>query len=157
MVHFFYFLWHLNHCPETVSRISNSEWRVQTICAQFCGLSISSVKSKVCLFIFIPWSNWEVCAKVSPAGVCRVDTKCLGVSGAAHKKWFSILPQAHRAYVSTSPVNPEDFSVVLRARKRIEEGEEITIHYVSPMMGLIKRKQSIEEEWYFKCRWASHW
>jgi len=49
-------------------------------------------------------------------------------------------------------VNPEDFSVVLRARKRIEEGEEIAIHYVSPMMGLIKRKQSIEEEWYFKCR-----
>lgn len=49
-------------------------------------------------------------------------------------------------------VNPEDFSVVLRARKRIEEGEEITIHYVSPMQGLLKRKQSIEEEWYFKCR-----
>jgi len=49
-------------------------------------------------------------------------------------------------------VNPEDFSVVLRARKRIEEGEEIAIHYVSPMQGLLKRKQSIEEEWYFKCR-----
>ena len=45
--------------------------------------------------------------------------------------------------------------MVLRARKRIEEGEEIAIHYVSPMMGLIKRKQSIEEEWYFKCRWYS--
>ena len=42
--------------------------------------------------------------------------------------------------------------MVLRARKRIEEGEEITIHYVSPMQGLLKRKQSIEEEWYFKCR-----
>ena len=41
---------------------------------------------------------------------------------------------------------------MLRARKRIEEGEEIAIHYVSPMQGLLKRKQSIEEEWYFKCR-----
>jgi len=51
-------------------------------------------------------------------------------------------------------VNPEDFSVVLRARKRIEEGEEIAIHYVSPMQGLLRRKQSIEEEWFFKCRCA---
>ena len=54
--------------------------------------------------------------------------------------------------IQLSPVNPEDFSVVLRARKRIEEGEEIAIHYVSPMQGLLRRKQSIEEEWFFKCR-----
>ena len=86
--------------------------------------------------------------------VCTVDTN-VSLSRLTPEKLFCRLPQAHPAvlpYLSISPVNPEDFSVVLRARKRIEEGEEIAIHYVSPMQGLLKRKQSIEEEWYFKCR-----
>lgn len=51
-------------------------------------------------------------------------------------------------------VNPEDFSVVLRARRKIEEGEEITIQYVPPCYGVPKRKLEIESEWFFKCRCA---
>ena len=51
-------------------------------------------------------------------------------------------------------VNPEDFSVVLRARRKIEEGEEITIQYVPPCYGVPKRKLEIETEWFFKCRYT---
>ena len=51
-------------------------------------------------------------------------------------------------------VNPEDFSVVLRARRKIEEGEEITIQYVPPCYGVPKRKLEIESEWFFKCRYT---
>ena len=48
-------------------------------------------------------------------------------------------------------VNPDDFSVVLRARKSILEGEEITISYVPPVYGLPKRKLYLASDWYFDC------
>jgi len=49
-------------------------------------------------------------------------------------------------------VNIDDFSVTLRARRLIEEGEEITISYLPTIFGVPKRKTHIEEEWYFQCR-----
>jgi len=51
-------------------------------------------------------------------------------------------------------VNIEDFSITLRARRRIEEGEEITISYLPSIFGVPKRKTHLEEEWYFQCRCA---
>ena len=51
-------------------------------------------------------------------------------------------------------VNPEDFTVVLRARQNILEGEEITISYVPPVYGLHKRKLDLANEWYFDCSCA---
>lgn len=49
-------------------------------------------------------------------------------------------------------VSPDDLSVVLRARRLIEEGEEITISYVPTIFGQPKRRQHINEEWYFDCK-----
>ena len=54
------------------------------------------------------------------------------------------------SFLSVS-VNPDDFSVVLRARKSILEGEEITISYVPPVYGLPKRKLYLASDWYFDC------
>merc|ERR1711874_684017 len=47
--------------------------------------------------------------------------------------------------------NPADLSVVLRARREILEGEEITINYIPPIYGLPKRKLELANEWYFHC------
>jgi hypothetical protein len=49
-------------------------------------------------------------------------------------------------------VSPDDLTVVLRARRGIRRGEEVTIQYVPPVHGLPKRTLIIEEEWFFKCR-----
>jgi len=49
-------------------------------------------------------------------------------------------------------VNPdEDFSVVLRAKREIFEGEEITIAYVPPTQGQPYRQLELYNEWYFEC------
>ena len=49
------------------------------------------------------------------------------------------------------PVNPEDYSVVLRARKKIQEGEEITRSYVPAVYGEPKRKQDLWKDWGISC------
>jgi hypothetical protein len=51
-------------------------------------------------------------------------------------------------------VNPEDFSVVLWARKNILEAEEITVSYVPSFYGIPKRKLNLANEWYFDCSCA---
>jgi len=49
-------------------------------------------------------------------------------------------------------VNPEDgFTVVLRAKRDIFEGEEITIQYVPPTLGNPKRQLELWNEWFFEC------
>ena len=49
-------------------------------------------------------------------------------------------------------VNPEDgFTVVLRAKRDIYEGEEITIQYVPPTLGNPKRQLELWNEWFFEC------
>ena len=49
-------------------------------------------------------------------------------------------------------VNTDEFSVVLRAKRKIEEGEEITINYSHPIYGVPKRKQHISAKWFFSCK-----
>ena len=44
--------------------------------------------------------------------------------------------------------------MVLRARREIFEGEEITINYIPPIYGVPKRKLEICNEWYFNCKYA---
>ena len=58
----------------------------------------------------------------------------------------------HQAIIISLSVNTEDFSVVLRAKRRIEEGEEITINYSHPIYGVPKRKQIISSKWFFTCK-----
>ena len=65
-------------------------------------MDIRSALSKVKFVYVYSLVGLRSLCKGLASRVCRVDTKCLGVSGAAHKKWFSTHPQAHRAYVSTS-------------------------------------------------------
>jgi len=67
---------------------------------------------------------------------------------------YPILSLASHSCVANAryTVNPDDLSVVLRARRKIEQGEEISIHYVPPILGVPRRKTNIEEEWFFKCR-----
>jgi len=49
-------------------------------------------------------------------------------------------------------VNPDDLSVVLRAKKEIAEGEEISINYIPPIYGQPHRGAYIREDWYFNCQ-----
>ena len=53
------------------------------------------------------------------------------------------------------PVNPDDgFSAVLRAKREILEGEEISIHYVPVSLGQPQRAVSLSTVWFFECACA---
>ena len=50
-----------------------------------------------------------------------------------------------------SPVNPDDLSVVLRAKRKIPEGEYITRSYVPAVYGVPKRRQDLSHDWGVIC------
>ncbi|XP_023326813.1 histone-lysine N-methyltransferase ASHR1 [Eurytemora carolleeae] len=81
------------------------------------------------------------------------DYKKTSVKGRA---LYPLLSLVSHSCVSNAryTVNYDDFTVTLRARRKINEGEEITINYVPPIFGVPKRKRHIEEEWYFICKCA---
>jgi len=67
---------------------------------------------------------------------------------------YPVLSLASHSCVANAryQVNPdEDFSVVLRAKRDILEGEEITIAYVPPTQGQPYRQMELYNEWYFEC------
>ena len=49
------------------------------------------------------------------------------------------------------PVNPEDLSVVLRAKKKISEGDCITRSFVPAVYGLPKRRHDLSHDWGVTC------
>ena len=49
-------------------------------------------------------------------------------------------------------VNTDNFSVVLKAKRKIAEGEEITINYSHPIYGVPKRKLILSSKWFFTCK-----
>jgi len=48
-------------------------------------------------------------------------------------------------------VNPETLSVVLKAKRQISSGEELTINYSHPIYGAPKRKEILARKWFFSC------
>lgn len=66
---------------------------------------------------------------------------------------YPLLALVNHSCVANSgyAVNPDDFSVVLRARKKICEGEEITRSYVPAVYGVPKRKQDLTNDWGVTC------
>ena len=50
--------------------------------------------------------------------------------------------------------NAETNSVQLRAKRRLESGEEITVCYTDPWAGQPSRKIKLSNTWYFDCRSA---
>lgn len=48
--------------------------------------------------------------------------------------------------------NGETNSVQLRAKRRLEAGEEITVCYTDPWGGQPNRKIKLSQTWYFECR-----
>lgn len=87
-----------------------------------------------------------------------LNINCVGVScrkeNIQGRALYPLLSLVSHSCVSNArySVNPKDFSVVLRARRQILEGEEITINYLPPVYGVPKRKLEIANEWYFNCQ-----
>ena len=52
--------------------------------------------------------------------------------------------------------NTETNSVILRAKRNIEAGEEITLCYTDPWDGQPSRKMKLMKTWFFECRSAPH-
>jgi len=67
---------------------------------------------------------------------------------------YPLLAMANHSCVANCrlTVNTEDFSVVLKAKRTIVEGEEITINYSHPIYGVPKRKIILSSKWFFTCK-----
>ena len=78
--------------------------------------------------------------------------KLHGVSGRAVFPTLSYLSHSCicNARYSLSP-KPQDRSIKVRAQRKIQQGEEITIQYLSFMYGHLKRKGTIKNFWFFDC------
>ena len=48
-------------------------------------------------------------------------------------------------------INPDNLEMFVRARKVICQGEEISVQYLSALVGNFKRRRKILTEWYFDC------
>jgi len=87
-----------------------------------------------------------------------IDTNSISFTstrdGVMGRALYPLLSVANHSCVANCrlTVNSEDFSVVLRAKRKIEEGEELTINYSHPIYGVPKRKQLISSKWFFTCR-----
>ena len=48
-------------------------------------------------------------------------------------------------------IHPDTFEMYVRARRTILAGEEISVQYLSALVGNLKRRKKIRSEWYFDC------
>ena len=53
-----------------------------------------------------------------------------------------------RKYHFRYSINASTLSIHVRARRRIFQGEEISVQYLNALMGTQARRKKIKEEWY---------
>jgi len=87
-------------------------------------------------------------------GIIDCNSISFNRDGVMGRGLYTLLAMANHSCVANCrlTVNPDDFSVVLKAKRKIEEGEEVTINYSHPIYGVPKRKLILNSKWFFTCR-----
>ena len=72
---------------------------------------------------------------------------------------YPVLSMINHSCVANScyTFNTETNSVILRAKRRLEAGEEITVCYTDPWAGQPHRREKLSRTWYFHCRSVWGW
>jgi len=78
---------------------------------------------------------------------------CIRKERLSRRALYPLLALVNHSCVSNASyaVNPDDLSVVLRAKKKIPEGEYITRSYVPAVYGVPKRRQDLSHDWGVTC------
>ena len=99
-----------------------------------------------------PYSEGDVMRAV---GVLQTNTVSLAVPGQRHGLYTALYPTF--SFLSHSCVCNAKFNILrdrtlqLVAQTDIKAGEEITIQYMTPMLGNVPRRTKIRNNWYFDC------
>ena len=99
-----------------------------------------------------PYSSGDVMRAV---GVLQTNTVSLAVPGQKHGLYTALYPTF--SFLSHSCVCNAKFNILrdrtlqLVAQTRIKTGEEITIQYMTPMLGNVQRRKKIRKNWFFDC------
>ena len=102
-----------------------------------------------------PYSEGDVMRAV---GVLQTNTVSLAVPGQRHGLYTALYPTF--SFLSHSCLCNAKFNILrdrtlhLVAQTDIKAGQEITIQYMTPMLGNVQRQQKIRKNWYFDCSCA---
>ena len=86
-------------------------------------------------------------------GLLQTNTVSIGVPG--HSQGLGLFPTfsllSHSCTANARYQVLPDRGMVLRAQVDILKGEEVTIHYMTPMLGTAVRRSKIRKNWFFDC------
>ena len=89
-------------------------------------------------------------------GLLQTNTVSIGVPG--HSQGLGLFPTfsllSHSCSANARYQVLPDRGLVLRAQVDIRKGEEVTIHYMTPMIGTATRRRKIRKNWFFDCTCA---
>ena len=102
-----------------------------------------------------PYSEGDVMRAV---GVLQTNTVSLAVPGQRHGLYTALYPTfsflSHSCLCNAKFSIQRDRTIQLVAQTDIKAGEEITIQYMTPMLGNVQRRNKIRKNWYFDCSCA---
>merc|ERR1712123_308942 len=86
-------------------------------------------------------------------GVLQTNTVAIGVPGynQGHALYPTFSYLSHSCVCNARFQILPDHTLVLRAQVPIPAGEEITIQYMTPMLGNVTRRRKIRKNWFFDC------
>jgi len=86
-------------------------------------------------------------------GVLQTNTVAIGVPGynQGHALYPTFSYLSHSCVCNARFQILPDHTLVLRAQVPILAGEEITIQYMTPMLGNVTRRRKIRKNWFFDC------
>ena len=100
-----------------------------------------------------PFSEQDVLHAI---GLLQTNTVSIGVPG--HSQGLGLFPTfsllSHSCTANARYQVLPDRGMVLRAQVDILKGEEVTIHYMTPMLGTAARRSKIRKNWFFDCTCA---
>ena len=112
----------------------------------------SVVQEKVILVLQKILSEDDICESVLQKVYGIICTNCVTLEDRICL--YPVLSMINHSCVANScyTFNTETNSVLLRAKRGLEAGEEITVCYTDPWCGQPSRKIKLSNTWYFDCR-----
>ena len=127
----------MDHRQELEGEVANM-WRCTAVAALVHGLPDS------------PFTEEDVLHAI---GTLQTNTVSTGVPG--HSQGLGLYPTfsllSHSCTANARYQVLADRGLVLRAQVPIKQGEEVTIHYMTPMLGTVARRTKIRKNWFFDC------
>lgn len=112
----------------------------------------STVEEKIIHVVQKIWSEDDICDSVLHKLYGIICTNCISLEDMIGL--YPVLAMINHSCVANTvyTLNTETNSVILRAKRRLEAGEEITLCYTDLWVGQPHRRIKLSKTWYFDCK-----